>query len=135
MYVRCPSQAGQVIAAGQHLHAHSCRVRVYCTDTTTCMLQYRLIQKDGVCICKYAARTFDAVARTSHLRHDNYFYYNCLTGRYARDNCPAYLEPAHFDFLRDGGLDRLEIVNGTFLETLRSRQFTKVSFVCLQSLA
>ena len=96
------------------------------------MLQYRLIQRDGVCICKYAARTFDAVARTSHLRHDNYFYYNCLLGRYARDNCPSFLEPRHFASLRQGGLDRLEIITGTFLDQLRSRSFTKVpSFVKL----
>lgn len=29
------------------------------------------------------ARTLDGVAQNSHLRSDNYFYYNCLTGRYA----------------------------------------------------
>ena len=90
--------------------------------------QYRLIQRDGLCICKYAARTFDAVARTSHLRHDNYFYYNCLTGRYARDNCPAFLEPRHFAALREGLLDRLEVVTGTFLDQLQSRSFTKVKY-------
>lgn len=88
--------------------------------------QYRLIQRDGVCICKYAARTFDTVARTSHLRHDNYFYYNCLTGRYARDNCPSYLQQNEFAFLKKMGLDRLEIVTGTFLDQLRSQKFTKV---------
>lgn len=42
--------------------------------------QYQLILKDGVHISSYAARTFDGVAQSSHLRSDNYFYYNCLTG-------------------------------------------------------
>ena len=42
--------------------------------------QYRLIHKDGVKIASYVGRTFDGVARNSHLRSDNYFYYNCLTG-------------------------------------------------------
>ena len=44
--------------------------------------QYRLIHKDGLRLSEYAARTFDGIARTSHVRRDNYFYYNCLTGRY-----------------------------------------------------
>ena len=43
--------------------------------------QYRLINKDGVKIATYVGRTLDGVARHSHLRSDNYFYYNCLTGR------------------------------------------------------
>ena len=42
--------------------------------------QYQLILRDGVHISSYAARTFDGVAHNSHLRSDNYFYYNCLTG-------------------------------------------------------
>ena len=42
--------------------------------------QYRLINKDGVKIATYVGRTLDGVARHSHLRSDNYFYYNCLTG-------------------------------------------------------
>ena len=42
--------------------------------------QYRLINKDGVKIATYCGRTLDGVARNSHLRTDNYFYYNCLTG-------------------------------------------------------
>ena len=42
--------------------------------------QYKLIHKDGLRISTYVARTFDGVARTSHLRKDNYFYYSCCTG-------------------------------------------------------
>jgi betaine lipid synthase len=42
--------------------------------------QYQLILKDGVHMSAYAARTFDGVAQASHLRGDNYFYYNCMTG-------------------------------------------------------
>ena len=42
--------------------------------------QYRLINKDNTKIAAYCGRTLDGVARNSHLRSDNYFYYNCLTG-------------------------------------------------------
>ena len=42
--------------------------------------QYKLIHNDGLRISTYVARTLDGVARTSHLRRDNYFYYSCCTG-------------------------------------------------------
>ncbi|KAL4451296.1 hypothetical protein ABPG77_009368 [Micractinium sp. CCAP 211/92] len=89
--------------------------------------QYQLILRDGVHMSAYAARTFDGVAQATHLRRDNYFYYNCLTGKFARDNCPAYLTPGGFRKLKEeGGLEALTIVNGFFLPTLRARQYTKV---------
>ena len=137
--------------------------------------QYQLIQRDGVHMSHYAARTFGGVALHSHLRTSNYFYYNCLTGewagwgdwwgagrgagvpipeapgrprrragmrlsdcqprpcplprpssrpcyptgKFARDNCPAYLTPEGFCRLKDEGqLDALTIVNGFFLPTV-----------------
>ena len=43
--------------------------------------QYKLIGKDQLSIASYVARTMDGVAQNSHLASDNYFYYNCLTGR------------------------------------------------------
>ncbi len=43
--------------------------------------QYNLIGKDKLSIASYVARTLDGVAQNSHLRSDNYFYFNCLTGR------------------------------------------------------
>ena len=46
--------------------------------------QYNLIGKDRLSIASYVARTMDGVAQNSHLRSDNYFYFNCLTGRCAR---------------------------------------------------
>jgi betaine lipid synthase len=88
--------------------------------------QFELIQKDKVHISDYIGRTFDGVAQNSHLRKDNYFYYNCLMGRFARDNCPTYLKPESVKMLRDGGLKRLDIVTGTFLDALRSAKYTKV---------
>ena len=45
--------------------------------------QYKLIGKDKLSIAAYVARTLDGVAQNSHLRSDNYFYFNCLTGRCA----------------------------------------------------
>lgn len=48
-----------------------------------------------------------------------------LLGRFARDNCPAFLEEQNCTYLREDALDRLEIVTGTFLDQLQSRPFTK----------
>jgi Protein of unknown function (DUF3419) len=58
--------------------------------------QFDLIVQDKVHIGSYIARTFHGVAQHSHLRKDNYFYYNCLMGRFTRDNCPEYLKPDSF---------------------------------------
>lgn len=88
--------------------------------------QYRLIHKDGLRISEYAARTFDGVARSSHLRSDNYFYYSCLTGRFERDNCPSYLQPANFGALKEGLIDNLTITTSTFMDQLTARTYTKV---------
>ena len=87
--------------------------------------QYQLIHRDGLRISTYVARTFDGIARTSHLRKDNYFYYNCLTGRFARDNCPSYLVQDNFAALKGGLVNNLEIITGTFMEALQSRTYTK----------
>ena len=92
--------------------------------------QYQLIHRDGLRISTYVARTFDGIARTSHLRKDNYFYYNCLTGRFARDNCPSYLVKDNFAALKGGLVNNLEIITGTFMEALQSRTYTKA---CLLS--
>lgn len=51
-----------------------------------------------------------------------------ITGRFARDCCPAYLTPEGFRALKEGGaLEALHIENGFFLPTLNARQYTKVS--------
>ena len=88
--------------------------------------QFELIVRDKVHIASYIARTFDGVAQHSHLRKANYFYYNCLMGRFTRDNCPAYLRDADFRALKAGGTARLDVRTGTFLDALRSAKFTKV---------
>ncbi len=54
------------------------------------MKQYQLIQNDGVHMASYAARTFDGVAQNSHVRKDNWFYFNCLTG----ESCLPGLVPS-----------------------------------------
>ena len=88
--------------------------------------QYQLIRRDGIHMSAYAARTFDGVAQHSHLRTENYFYYNCLTGEFDRDNCPAYLTPEGFAKLKAGAVDNLFIVNDFFLPTLNARKYSKV---------
>ncbi|KAL6768795.1 BTA1 [Auxenochlorella protothecoides x Auxenochlorella symbiontica] len=88
--------------------------------------QAALIRKDGVRLSTYAARVFDGVVRGYSLRDDNCFYYNCLAGRYARNNCPAYLTPHGFANLKQGALDSLQIHTGFFLPTLNKRKYSKV---------
>ena len=75
--------------------------------------QYKLIHKDGLRISQYIARTLDGAAMHSHMRKDNYFYFNCCTGRFARDSCPSYLKQDRFDQLKAGDIDKLEIMNGS----------------------
>eukprot|EP00210_Caulerpa_lentillifera_P002059 g1974.t1 len=88
--------------------------------------QYKLILKDGYSIPVYFARTIDGVARYSHIKKQNYFYYNCLNGKYLPDNCPAYLKEPNFWRLKTGLLDRLHVQNGKFNDELRTRQYSKV---------
>ncbi|KAF6256794.1 hypothetical protein COO60DRAFT_1656840 [Scenedesmus sp. NREL 46B-D3] len=88
--------------------------------------QYALIQQDGIPIEKYLARTVDGIAENSHLRKSNYFYYNCITGHFLRDNCPSYLRETEFSRLHGGLINRLTIASGFFLDELRARKYTKV---------
>ena len=95
--------------------------------------QYRLIHKDGLRISQYIARTLDGAAMNSHMRKDNYFYFNCCTGRFARESCPSYLKHDGFQQLKSGDIDKLEIMNGVFMQALMSRNFTKarLTLLCL----
>lgn len=88
--------------------------------------QYQLIKKDGVHMSNYAARTFDGVIQNSLISKDNYFYYNCLTGRFSKSNCPAYLTKNGFLKLKKGAVDTLHIVNDFFLPALTARMYNKV---------
>ena len=88
--------------------------------------QYELIKKDGIHMSTYVSRCFDGVAQHSHLRSENYFYYNCLAGEFHRENCPAYLTPEGFAKLKAGAVDSLHIRNNFFLPELRSRKYSKV---------
>lgn len=88
--------------------------------------QMELIHADGSSIAAYIGRTLDGVAHNSHLRTENYFYYSCLMGRFARDNCPSFLRQDNFEILKASNLDQLSIFSGTFMEALSQRTYTKV---------
>lgn len=88
--------------------------------------QYALIKQDGIPIEQYVARTLDGVAEHSSLRNSNYFYYNCMTGHFLRDNCPSYLKEENFAKLKAGMIGGLEVVTGTFMDELKARKYTKV---------
>ena len=48
--------------------------------------------------------------------------------RFARDNCPSYLEEHNFRSLKDNDIiGRLDIVSGTFMDALIQRKYTKVN--------
>ena len=49
----------------------------------------------------------------------------CCAGRFARDNCPAYLIKENFTALKNGLIDNLTITTGTFMEALTARTYTK----------
>lgn len=89
--------------------------------------QYALIKADGIPIEQYIARTMDGVAENSHVRKHNYFYYNCLTGKFLRDNCPTYLREQAFSELKAGGVQRLTVATNFFMDELKARIYTKVS--------
>ncbi|EFJ43864.1 hypothetical protein VOLCADRAFT_83033 [Volvox carteri f. nagariensis] len=88
--------------------------------------QYALIKADGIPIERYIARTMDGVAENSHVRKHNYFYYNCLTGKFLRDNCPTYLREAGFAALKGGLVENLTVSTNFFMEELKARTYTKV---------
>ena len=72
------------------------------------------------------ARTLDGMMMNSHLKRHNYFYYNCMMGHFTKDNCPSYLKPENFQKLKDGAIDKLFIENGTFMDALAMKKYTKV---------
>eukprot|EP00193_Tetraselmis_chui_P003477 CAMPEP_0177768144 /NCGR_PEP_ID=MMETSP0491_2-20121128/9552_1 /TAXON_ID=63592 /ORGANISM="Tetraselmis chuii, Strain PLY429" /LENGTH=701 /DNA_ID=CAMNT_0019284907 /DNA_START=236 /DNA_END=2341 /DNA_ORIENTATION=+ len=88
--------------------------------------QYELILNDKRRITEYVGTTLSGAAENSHLAGWNYFYYNCLMGRFTPDNCPSYLKRDNFDKLKAGSVDNLTIMTCTFLEALRARKYTKV---------
>jgi len=89
--------------------------------------QADLIQKDGVHLSDYAARTFVGVIKGSLIARDNYFYYNCLTGHFSHQSCPDYLKEENFRKLKDDkAIDTLHIVDDFFLPTLKKRTYTKI---------
>lgn len=88
--------------------------------------QVNLITKqDATKMSCYAARVLDGIVKNSHLKSENYFYYNCITGSFSRDNCPSYLKEENFEKLRgeSGRINALHIVNSFFLPALYSRQY------------
>uniref|UniRef100_A0A7S0URH5 Betaine lipid synthase n=1 Tax=Polytomella parva TaxID=51329 RepID=A0A7S0URH5_9CHLO len=90
------------------------------------MKQLALILADNISVDTYIARTLDGVAENSCLRHHNYFYYNCLMGKFLPDNCPTYLTATGFQSLKAGKVDSLVVSTNFFLDELRSRIYTKV---------
>jgi betaine lipid synthase len=87
--------------------------------------QYDLILEDDTSVVDYFVRCISGVFLNSHLRTDNYFYWNLLTGSYTHKCCPNYLKKRYFDVLRDN-LDKLVIVNDTFNHELCRRKYDKI---------
>lgn len=88
--------------------------------------QLQLIKDDGLTIIDYCKRVLHGIFNCSYIRGDNYFYFNILTGRYAKDNCPAYLLLNNFATLRDRVRNNLCISNDYFINELRQRTYDKI---------
>lgn len=58
--------------------------------------------------------------------HRRPFLFLPCAGRYAHDNCPAYLTREGFAKLKSGAVDKLHVVTDFFLPTLCKRQYSKV---------
>ena len=98
--------------------------------------QLACIERDGVSLPAYVARTFHGAATRSLMRTDNYFYYNCLMGRFTKECCPEYLKPEAFARLRQVDprtgrprIDAVRVASNFFVAELRKRVFTKVVFM------
>jgi S-adenosylmethionine-diacylglycerol 3-amino-3-carboxypropyl transferase len=81
-------------------------------------------------IAGFIERSLDAVFGGLPLA-DNYFWRVYLTGRYSPDCCPSYLQPANFQRLRDGLVDRLSIHTGTVEGFLSRHERPITRFVLL----
>ena len=66
----------------------------------------------GPSVLKYVKDTFEPMVNRSLVSTDNYFYYLCLQGHYAKNNCPDYLSnDAYKSFTRkeNNPLDNIRI--------------------------
>lgn len=87
--------------------------------------QLECIKRDGVHIAEYVGRTFHGAALYSHLKTDNYFYLNCMLGRFTKECCPAYLKEENFKRLKAGLVNNVTAASNFFVPELRKRQYTK----------
>lgn len=76
-------------------------------------------------VMQYMYLALKGVFEHTHIATNNYFYRNILTGSFDLGCCPAYLKREHFNTIR-ARLDRIHIVNNTFLGELEQATFTKV---------
>lgn len=88
--------------------------------------QLDLITRDDNNVMTYFKRCINNMLHNSHIRADNYFYYNILTGKYTHANCPAYLKYDNFMALKNGLINNLYISNDLFINELRQRTYDKV---------
>lgn len=80
----------------------------------------------GPSVLKYVTDTFDPMVKRSLVSLDNYFYYLCLQGHYAKDNCPDYLTSdayEKFSKKKNNPLDNIRI-HTDFLNDVFSRLTT-----------
>eukprot|EP00897_Mesotaenium_endlicherianum_P008660 jgi/Mesen1/7822/ME000417S07135 len=89
--------------------------------------QLGLIRKEDN-IYNYTVRCLDSTAEMTHLRDSNYFYRVCLTGKFASNCCPKFLEEEAFNKLKVdlAARDCMRISTNFFVAELNKRQYTKV---------
>ena len=78
----------------------------------------------------YLRGCFDHVMSVALLR-ENYFWSVYLTGAYARESCPRYLEEASFVRLKAGLVDNVSTFTGTVTECCARQEEPITAFVLL----
>ena len=89
--------------------------------------QLKLIKNENIPITTYFWRCIDNVMMNSHIKSDNYFYYNIICRKYTKDNCPEYLNEKNYNKLNNSHiLNNLIISNDFFINELKERKYDKV---------
>lgn len=89
--------------------------------------QLKLIKNENLPITTYFWRCIDNVMTKTHIKTENYFYYNIICRKYTEENCPEYLKENNYKMLHNSKmLNNLIISNDFFINELKQRMYDKV---------
>lgn len=95
--------------------------------------QRRLVQKHypgG--IVAFSKFCLNYVMTKTHLKNDNYFYYQYLAGNYSHESCPNYLKESHFNKLKSMDLlNKVTFITSSVSDYLKSTPINFSKFILL----